>query len=191
MPASTPSRSPRRLTLSNALTLLRLLAAPLFFCAIVEEAWATAGLLFWFAVASDVVDGRIARARGEASAFGGVLDHASDATFVVAGQVALVVQTRVPTALPLLVGLAFLQYVFDSRILAGRALRASSLGRWNGIFYFVPPGVIATREMLGLRFPPDSAVWLLGWLLVISTLISMADRLASLVFVRRDDGEPR
>jgi phosphatidylglycerophosphate synthase len=171
------------------LTILRLLSAPLFYCAIVNDQALAAGLLFWLAVASDVFDGRIARARGEDSAFGGVLDHASDATFVILGQWALVSQGRLPGALPLLVGAAFLQYVLDSRILAGRALRASLLGRWNGIFYFVPPGVVATREMLGLHLPPDAALRWLGWLLVVSTLISMADRLVGLRGARDRHGD--
>jgi phosphatidylglycerophosphate synthase len=191
MAASTPNRAPRRLNLSNTLTSLRLFSAPLFLCAVLDESWLVAGLLFWFAVASDFVDGRIARARGEASAFGGVLDHASDATFVILGLWALVMQDRVTIALPLLVAAAFLQYVLDSRILAGRDLRASALGRWNGIFYFVPSGVVVTREMLGLTLPPDAAVRMLGWLLVISTLISMADRLVSLVTGGRGNREGR
>jgi len=169
------------------LTLLRLLSAPLFYCAIASGQSMAAGLLFWLAVASDVFDGRIARARGEASVFGGILDHASDATFVILGQLALVSDGSLPVALPVLVGAAFLQYALDSRILAGRALRASLLGRWNGIFYFVPPGIVATREMLGLQLPPDAMVRLLGWLLVVSTLISMADRLVGLFGARRHD----
>lgn len=167
---------PRRLTLSNGLTAVRLVSAPAFHHALVEESWTIACLLFWTAVASDWLDGRVARVRGESSAFGGLLDHASDAGFVVLGLFALAFAGHVPLLLPLLVVAAFLQYVLDSRALAGRRLRASALGRWNGILYFVPPGVLATREALGVGAPSDALILLVGWLLVLSTLASMADR---------------
>ena len=72
----------RLLTWSNALTTARLVAAPFFFCALLGDAALLALVLFWAAVVTDVADGRIARARGESSAFGGLLDHATDASFV-------------------------------------------------------------------------------------------------------------
>ena len=168
-------------TLSNGLTSMRLLAAPFFYWAIVSHGWWLACLLFWLAVASDVVDGRVARARNETSAFGGALDHGTDATFVTLGQLALVKIGATPELLPILIVVSFFQYAFDSRILSGRVLRASVIGRWNGIFYFVAPGILVTREALGLTFPSDAWINALGWLLVVSTVISMADRLIGLV----------
>ena len=185
MAASAPERPQPWLTLSNGLTSLRLLAAPVFYWLITSQSWRAACLLFWLAVASDFVDGRLARARGETSAFGGLLDHGSDATFVTLGQIALVSGGWVPLLLPILIVAAFLQYAFDSRILAGRELRTSSIGRWNGIFYFFPPGVIVTREALGLAIPANELVLVLGWALVVSTLISMGDRLLNVVLARQ------
>jgi cardiolipin synthase len=180
--------------LSNGLTGLRLAAAPFFYCAIVAGSWRTACLLFWLAVASDWVDGRLARARGESSPFGGFLDHASDAAFVSFGLAALALPAVVPVWLPVLVVAAFGQYALDSRVLAGHPLRASALGRWNGIFYFVPPGIVVTREALGLHSPTDDIVWTLAWVLVLSTLLSMADRIRALWAMRlasRDPANPR
>jgi len=174
------------LTWSNALTTLRLLTAPFFFCSVLGgHVWFSCGL-FWFAVATDVADGHLARARGEVTAFGGLLDHASDASFVSLGLAALAISGIVPVALPLLVVMAFVQYVLDSKSLAGRELRASFLGRWNGILYFVPLGVVVTREALGLYWPDDSLVHALGFALVLSTLVSMADRAWTLFVIRRD-----
>lgn len=175
-----------RLTLSNAITATRLLAVPFFYCAIVSASWGLAFALFWLAVATDMVDGRVARARGEASAFGGLLDHASDATFVALGLIGLATAGQVPFALPVLVVVAFVQYVLDSRSLEGRTLRASFLGRWNGVFYFVPLGVIVTREALGLSWPSDGMVLAFGWLLVGTTLLSILDRGFSLLSARRE-----
>lgn len=175
----------RHLTWSNVLTLLRLVAAPFLFCALSgQNIWLACGL-FWFAVATDFADGRLARARGEASTFGGLLDHATDASFVCLGLLALAFSGIVPQALPLLVILAFVQYVLDSKSLAGRKLRASLLGRWNGILYFVPIGIVTTRAALGLSWPSDSVVYGLGLLLVLSTIVSMADRAWTLFGVHR------
>jgi phosphatidylglycerophosphate synthase len=169
---------------SNALTAFRLFAALPVFHLISTESWGLAWLFFWLAVASDVADGRIARARGETSAFGGFFDHATDAVFVSSGLWALGTLGLAPVALAPFVVAAFLQYALDSRALAGRSLRASALGRWNGIFYFVPVGVVTTRGLLGLEWPPDAWLMGLGWALTVSSAISMLDRLFA--FVRRD-----
>ena len=66
--------------------------------------------------------------------------------------------------------------MLDSKSLAGRELRASILGRWNGIFYFVPLGAVVTRDVLGFTWPSDGLIGLLGLALVVSTGISMLDR---------------
>ena len=175
----------RLLTWSNALTMARLVAAPFFSCSLLQEAPLASASIFWAAVATDVADGRVARARGEASNFGGLLDHATDASFVVLGLSALAVQGVVPIALPLLVAVAFVQYMLDSKSLAGRALRASWLGRWNGIFYFLPLGLVTTRDLLGLSWPAAGVVYGLGAALVATTLVSMIDRAWTLAHTPR------
>ncbi len=172
----TAAASGRWLTLANLLTGLRLVAAPLLASAVWEGHALRAGALFWAAVASDFADGRIARRRGEASSLGGLLDHATDATFVTAGLAALAARGTAPALLPVLVAAAFVQYTLDSRALRGRPLRASGLGRWNGIAYFVLLGTPVTRDLLGLGWPGGTLVALFAWLLVATTLASMADR---------------
>jgi len=174
-------------TISNGLTSMRLVAAPFFYWAIVNHVWWLACTLFWLAVASDVIDGRVARARNETSAFGGILDHGSDATFVSLGHLALVRSGTTPELLPFLIVAAFLQYAYDSRILSGHKLRASLIGRWNGVLYFFSPGVFVTREALGLAIPSDFWIAALGWLLLVSTLISMGDRLLGVLHATREN----
>ena len=174
-----PAVTRRWLTWANALTGVRALAAPALAAAIVGSgpAAAPAALaLFVLAVVTDFADGRVARHRGEASALGGLLDHAVDATFVVVGLAAFAWRGFVPVALPPLIAIAFLQYALDSRAHTGRQLRASFLGRWNGIAYFVLLGILVVRNGIGIPWPPDALVTLLGWVLVASTLVSIADR---------------
>lgn len=180
-----PDRTTNRLTLSNAITLLRLVCVPFVCVAILDRSWPLACLLFWLAVGTDFVDGRIARARGESSRFGGLFDHASDASFVVVGLAALAHGGWITPMLPVLVAIAFVQYVLDSRWLAGESLRASGLGRWNGILYFVPLGIVVTREAAGLVQPSDRVVALLAYALAASTAISIADRALSLRLLHR------
>jgi len=136
--------------------------------------------VFAIAIATDFADGRVARIRGEATPFGGFFDHATDALFVATGLGVLAWQGLVPPWLSPLLLAAFVQYTLDSRALAGRPLRASRLGRWNGVAYFVALGTPVVRDALGLPFPPDTWVLGLGWGLVVSTVVSMLDRAVAL-----------
>lgn len=176
---SAPSTARWR-TLANALTLLRLIAAPALGAAILHGAWWTATALFWLGVATDFADGALARRHGQTSALGGLLDHATDAFFCTLGLAALALRGTLPAVLPLLVALAFTQYTVDSRAVRGRPLRTSQLGRWNGIAYYVMVAVPVIRDALGWGWPGPGLVGLMAWALVVSTLISMTDRLLAL-----------
>jgi cardiolipin synthase len=175
----------RALTWANALTLLRALAAPALAAAVVAPAPQVAGLIFALAVATDFADGWVARRRAESSPLGGFLDHATDAAFVSLGFAALAHRGVVPALLPTLIVLAFAQYAFDSRAFAGSSLRPSALGRWNGIAYYVLLGVPIVRDALGLSWPGAALVLALGWVLALSTALSIADRARAFVRVRR------
>jgi phosphatidylglycerophosphate synthase len=165
------------LTRANGLTLLRLLVGPALAIAVTDGATAAACALFWFAVATDVADGRVARCYGEVSEHGRLVDHAADATFVTVGTAALAWTGALPLALPLLIAVAFLQYAFDSRFSGGKDPRPNRLGHWNGIAYYVVVAVPIMRDALGLAWPGASLVQGFGWLLGASTLASIAQRL--------------
>lgn len=167
-------------THANALTLLRLAIAPALTAAIATGRAPLATALFALAVATDFADGAVARRCGETSPLGGLLDHAVDATLCTLGLAAHAAQGAVPWPLPALVALAFAQYALDSRSLAGRPLRASRLGRWNGIAYFVAVAVPIVRDTLGWSWPGPALVWWLAGGLAVSTTVSMADRLIAL-----------
>lgn len=136
--------------------------------------------LLTIAILTDRYDGRVARALGSASPGGQVFDHATDALFLVASLGGCVVSGTAPLLLPILIVVAFTQYVVDSFVLFHeKQLHMSQLGRWNGIFYFVPLVGIALA-----RLPVPSGVesFLLAvslgvcWLLVLSTIASIIDR---------------
>jgi phosphatidylglycerophosphate synthase len=165
------------LTRANALTFLRLAAAPALVVAIRADAAGVATAVFAFAVASDVADGIVARRFGEESGLGRLIDHAADAVFVTAGAATLAHARVLPALLPTLIAAAFLQYALDAKIAKASGPRPSTLGRWNGIAYYVIVAIPIVRDALGIDWPGPVLVMALGWLLVGSTLVSMGDRL--------------
>jgi CDP-diacylglycerol--glycerol-3-phosphate 3-phosphatidyltransferase len=165
--------------MANALTTARvLLALPFAFLMMQsdERRAGLAALVLATAIATDALDGPVARRRGTATAAGRAFDHGADCFFVTSGLAAGAARGVFPWVLPLLVAAAFAQYVVDSYWMhRGRALRASALGRWNGILYFVPLGgdVLVRAGLEDLR----PAVSMLAWILVVTTMLSMVQRL--------------
>jgi len=164
------------LTWANGLTAVRLLLALPCAWLAANGRWTAAALLLSLAIVTDLLDGPLARRLQQTSALGGLADHATDAVFVAVLLAALWTTRLVPWPLPLLVAAAFGQYVLDSRALAGRTLRASWLGRVNGIGYFVLASVIVYRNALGLALPGDASIEAFAWLLTLSTVASMLHR---------------
>ena len=132
------------------------------------------------ATLSDYLDGKVARRLGTASPRGQLFDHGTDCLFVTACLTGAAVAGRVPVLLPALVAVAFGQYVFDSYwVHRQKRLRMSTLGRWNGIGYFVPlVGLAAARldvfsAIAAFLVPAARAT---AYVLVASTVVSMIDR---------------
>ncbi|MEJ2089910.1 MAG: CDP-alcohol phosphatidyltransferase family protein [Gammaproteobacteria bacterium] len=167
-------------TWANLLTAVRLLAVAPAAWAIGTGLWLLAAELFVLAVLTDLLDGPAARALGQTSPVGGLFDHATDAAYVSVNLGALAWIGLINGWLPVLVALAFVQYVFDSKALAGAELKTSFLGRINGIAYFVMVGIPVMREALGLTWPDDVWIRTLAWILVATTLASMLDRAVAL-----------
>jgi len=172
---------------ANALSVLRLTLAIPFAVLMASEnpaAAPLAGLVLVVAVVTDLLDGPIARRSGTAGTRGQVLDHVSDVVFVAGGLAGVASRGAIPWLLPILVCLAFAQYVADSYWLRPARARGrgglweSRLGRWNGILYFVPLAVdVLIRMDAGL---PAGLLRPIAWALVATTALSMVLRLARL-----------
>lgn len=172
------------LTWANALTLNRLLLClPLYFL-ISSESWLWASICLFFAVLSDIFDGKVARKQGNTSPLGGFFDHATDAIFVTTGCLALAQSELISFWLVWLIPIAFVQYSLDSRILSGHALRSSALGRANGIGYFVLVCSAVGSHLLGWAWL-QSIIPMFSWALVASTVVSIADRLQATIRATR------
>lgn len=130
------------------------------------------------AIATDFLDGIAARHFGTASPRGRLFDHSTDFLFVTSGLFGAAAAGDVPLALPIVIVIAFAQYVIDSYLLDGRKeLRMSVLGRWNGILYFVPLVLIAVARV-EVR-PASREIWTM--LLVTSWAILLASTIASII----------
>ncbi len=165
--------------MANALTAVRLfLVFPFAFLMAREDAPSAvfAALAIGAAIATDLLDGPIARRRGTAGTPGGTFDHTADFLFVTSGLGAGATRGAFPWILPILVAAAFAQYVIDSYWFHQQSeLCRSQLGRYNGILYFVPLcGDILIRMGLGFLQPLLTPV---VWMLVVTTLLSMGQRL--------------
>ena len=165
--------------MANALTAVRLLlVAPFaYFMTKGDLRFAVFALFAWVvALITDFLDGYIARRRGAVTAWSGAFDHTTDFLFVTSGLFAGAFRKVFPWILPVLIVAAFSQYVIDSYWIHGQTkLRGSKLGRYNGMLYFVPPGMeILIR--LGVRWLQPLLI-VLVWILVLSTLVSMGQRL--------------
>ena len=165
--------------MANALTALRLLLVLPFayFMASGDARSAMFALAAWIiAVVTDLLDGPVARRRGTVTSWSGSFDHTSDFLFVTCGLFGGATRGALPWILPVLITAAFSQYVIDSYwILRHRKLRGSKLGRYNGILYFVPTMMDSLVRLGVVILQPVLAI--LVWLLVLSTIVSMAQRL--------------
>ncbi len=165
--------------MANALTAVRLLlVVPFaFFMAKGGVRFAVFALVVWaVALLTDFADGPIARRTDTVTALSGTFDHTTDFLFVTSGLFAGAYRGVFPWILPALIVAAFSQYVIDSYWIHRHSkLRGSKLGRYNGMLYFVPTCMeIVIR--LGARFL-QPLLTALVWALVLSTLVSMGQRL--------------
>ena len=169
---------------ANLLTLTRtLLILPIVWL-VLEEMWLWASLCFTVAVVSDVYDGKVARKLKQTSPLGGLLDHGTDALFVTGGCWALAELNFINPYLCWLIPLAFLQYMLDSKALAGRTLRTSVLGKSNGVAYFALVGTVIGIQALSMFWQPFAYLLpiaqIAAWLLIATTLVSMGERALTL-----------
>lgn len=101
---SQPGETDRVLTVPNLISFLRIALIPVFVALIVDDDTTLAGLLlFGGVVATDWVDGAIARATGQVSELGKVLDPVADRLAIAAGLVALVAADAFPLWAALLI----------------------------------------------------------------------------------------
>jgi len=169
--------------MANLLTAIRLiLVIPVawgFASASLMPGYLLLGLIL-IAIASDYFDGIVARATNTASPSGQLFDHGTDCLFVATGLAGCAYAGLINPYLPVLIVVAFAQYVLDSYYLfRQKDLRMSFLGRWNGILYFAPLIIIAVGRLglgLDVRDILLALANIVAWILLVSTILSIIDR---------------
>ena len=171
------------MNLAHLLTGVRLVVTLPVAVAFARPGGLSAGLLLGLvslAIATDYCDGAVARRQGTASAGGQLFDHGTDFLFVTAGLTGAALAGLVPVALPVLIAVAFSQYVFDSYwVHRQKQLRMSGIGRWNGVLYFVPLVLLAVARLdvaPALTSVLTPAARAGSYALMLSTIVSIIDR---------------
>ncbi len=161
---STPASS-RIVTFPNLISACRIALIPVFVVLIVDPDTSAAGILLFAAVvATDWVDGWIARRTGQVSELGKILDPVADRLAIGAGLIALVVRDAFPAwaaALILVRDLAVL--VAGALALARRKVRLDV--RWIGkIATFSLMAAIPWISWGRLDLPLGEAALVAGWI---------------------------
>ena len=171
-------------TLPNLVSCSRFALIPAIGWSIVNDVAMLSIGLFLVVVVSDFLDGIIARRSGQETRLGTLLDHGADATFVISITAVFAWLGLLPWLLPPLIAFAFLQYTLDSRLFTGASLRPSGIGRWNGIAYFIITGCAIFVHHFSIGTALRTALMICGWLLVVTTIVSITERAMHLIRVR-------
>jgi CDP-diacylglycerol--glycerol-3-phosphate 3-phosphatidyltransferase len=179
------------INLANAITLARALTAPVLVLLVLaaDGPSVPAALLFVVAAASDALDGHIARARGEVTRFGTMLDPLVDKLLIGAGLTALAATSRVGVWVVLVV---------LAREIAVTWMRGT--GRRDGIVVGARAAGKAKMMLQSitvtvlLAAPHPGVAWVDGlvWAMVAATLLSGLDYALELRDARsRRPGRPQ
>ena len=156
--------SRRVLTLPNAISAFRIVMIPVFVLLIIDPDTATAGLvLFAAVVATDWVDGTVARRTGQVSELGKVLDPVADRLAIAAGIIALAVAGLFPWwAAALIIGRDLAVLVAGAYALTRRRIRLDV--RWVGkVATFSLMVAVPAIAWSALALPLAPAATVIGW----------------------------
>lgn len=159
-----PRASRAILTVPNVLSAIRIVCIPVYAFLILDRSTTFTGLLLFGGVlATDWVDGAVARATGQVTELGKILDPVADRLAIAFGLVALVVRDAFPLwAALLIVGRDAITLVGGAIALAGRGLRVPvrPLGKVATFTLMLSIGGVSWGS-LGYALAPGFAV--IGW----------------------------
>lgn len=174
------------MTLPNALTLLRIFFVPLLLAVLLgkqfqlETPWLTlskewlALAIFLIAALTDLLDGRIARKRGQISTLGTLLDPVADKLLIAAAFISLVELRLVPAwMVVVIVGREFAVSGFRSIAAAeGYTIEASELGKTKMAMQVIAVSLL----LVGAHSPPFHRLGMVAvWLVVLFAVASAVD----------------
>lgn len=179
--AGAPPRRARNLNLPNAITVARILLAPVFVWMLFADAGADGPLRWWaaalfvVAIATDGVDGAIARRRGLVTELGTLLDPIADKVLTGAALVSLWLLGELPwwvVALILLREVGITVYRFA--VIRGGVIPASRGGKLKTLVQAV---AIALALLPFWRLLGDWVHWVDGVVMTLAVVLTVASGL--------------
>jgi phosphatidylglycerophosphate synthase len=174
----------RRLrTIPNGITLLRPCGAILFVLFALPssptgalwERWRLC-VIFLGVVATDILDGWLARRLEQASSVGRALDHSCDVLFIVTALSTFVRRGLVPWWLPAAIAWAFMLYALNTWGRPGAPpqppRQRQQLGHIGGVLYYVTTGIVTFHAGMAEQWLPPSVLW--GWFLAMALLAGVS-----------------
>ena len=151
-------------TIPNAISLARIALTPVFVALIIDPDTTTAGLcVFAVVVATDWVDGTIARRTGQVSELGKILDPVADRLALAAGIIALAIRGLLPVwAASLILARDAVVLAAGLVVLARRHIRIDV--RWIGkVATFSLMVAVPAISWGALDLPLSAAASAIGW----------------------------
>jgi cardiolipin synthase len=161
---SEPAQTDRVLTIPNVISFLRIALIPVFVALIVDPDTRRAGLvLFVVVVATDWVDGALARATGQVSDLGKVLDPVADRLAIAAGLIALVVADAFPLWAALLILVRDATVLIAGLVLLSKRRARIEVRHLGKVATFSLMAAIACIAWGSLGYPLAPAALTCGW----------------------------
>jgi len=161
---SEPAQTDRVLTIPNVISFLRIALIPVFVALIVDPDTRRAGLvLFVVVVATDWVDGALARATGQVSDLGKVLDPVADRLAIAAGLIALVVADAFPLWAALLILVRDVTVLIAGLVLLSKRRARIEVRHLGKVATFSLMAAIACIAWGSLGYPLAPAALACGW----------------------------
>ena len=161
---SEPAQTDRVLTIPNVISFLRIASIPAFVALIVDHDTTRAGLvLFVVVVATDWIDGALARATRQVSDLGKVLDPVADRLAIAAGLIALVVADAFPLWAALLILVRDVAVLTAGLVLLSRRRARIEVRYLGKVATFALMTAIACIAWGNLGYPLAPAALACGW----------------------------
>jgi cardiolipin synthase (CMP-forming) len=161
---SEPAQTDRVLTIPNIISFLRIAMIPIFVVLIVDPDTRRAGLvLFVVVVATDWIDGALARATGQVSDLGKVLDPVADRLAIAAGLIALVVADAFPLWAALLILVRDVAVLIAGLVLLSMRRARIDVRYLGKVATFALMTAIACIAWGSLGYPLAPAALACGW----------------------------
>jgi cardiolipin synthase len=163
-PGEPTPASKRVLTVPNAISLLRIVTIPVFCALIVDRDTTAVGIaVFGLVVATDWVDGTIARRTGQVTELGAILDPLADRAAIAAGLIALVVRGVFPRWAAVVILVRDVSILVAGAVLLRRGVRID-VRRIGKVATFALMIAIPAISWGSLGVWPSAAALAVGWL---------------------------